>query len=152
MNNPVCSKCGQRAKLVSSVEIYGDNSPSLGYFYLCKCTPEWCYVGCYPNSTKPLGTLADAKLRKLRQQLHTVFSQWWKIPLSSRPCASDKYKVKLKSKAHAALAKNMLINKADCSVALFNEEQCLVALDIVYRGLDMHIYNTFIQELQDLGY
>lgn len=43
----------------------------------------WCkdcdtYVGCHQNSRKPLGSIGNAELRKLRIQVYSIIDVRWK--------------------------------------------------------------------------
>lgn len=47
-------------------------------FYLCNNDKDH-YVGTYDNSTRSLGRLANADLRKLKHLGHSIFDRLWKI-------------------------------------------------------------------------
>lgn len=71
----VCPNCAGPARLTNSREIYGKD---YGAAYVCKRFPACdCYVGCHKGTTKPLGTLAGAELRRLRNQAHGAFDPLW---------------------------------------------------------------------------
>lgn len=104
-----CPYCGRKAKLVDSQEVY---KQSYGMLWICKeCD---AHTGCHRSSKvhKPLGTLAKAPLRKLRQQAHAAFDPMW-------------YKGGItRSKAYEWLGHQMNLPKERCHISMFNEEQC----------------------------
>lgn len=110
----VCPYCRYLAKLVDSEIIYGK---SYGMIYLCK--PCDAYVGTHKNSGKPLGTLANGKLRKLRKSAHREFDPLWKSKLVSRPSA------------YKWLSKKLGIDGRDCHIAMFSIDQCNDVVDAV---------------------
>lgn len=77
-----CPYCGKEAPWVENKEKYGRN---FGKSYMC----YWCkdcdaYVGCHQNSQQPLGTMANAELRRLRMKAHEVVDTLWKSGKMSR--------------------------------------------------------------------
>ena len=80
MKGEICPYCGAKPELIDSAEIY--NGKSFGPIYICR--PCGAYVGVYENTNKPLGRLADAKLRELKKQAHEVFDQIWKLKFKRR--------------------------------------------------------------------
>jgi hypothetical protein len=68
----LCDYCNRPAKLVTKTYV--------GYparrLWTCDACDAW--VGCFPQSDVPLGTLANAELRSLRQEAHRVFDVLWK--------------------------------------------------------------------------
>lgn len=84
----VCPYCGNRAKLVSSFEIYGAAAKDYGMFW--QCWPCDAYVGTHKNSAvhMPLGRLANKDLREWRRRAHSAFDPLWK---SGRMKRKDAY-------------------------------------------------------------
>jgi len=78
-----CPYCGKQAELKTGEEVY-PKRPDLfeKYFYECSACDARC--GCHPNTTKPLGTLANEELRKMRGYTHTHFDKLWQAGLMSR--------------------------------------------------------------------
>lgn len=71
-----CPYCKNAARWCSNEERYGRR---YGQSYMC----YWCkdcdaYVGCHQNSKKPLGSMANAELRKLRILAHAVIDPLWR--------------------------------------------------------------------------
>lgn len=72
----ICPYCGGKATWGSNARIYGR---PYGKSYMCYLCPKCdAYVGCSQNSTRPLGTLANKALRKLRIQTHHTIDALWK--------------------------------------------------------------------------
>ena len=83
-----CPYCQKKAELhMDSSIVYRKN---YGPIYLCQCYP-FCdsYVGCHPDSTAPLGRLANKQLRYWKKQAHKYFDVLWKEDKMKR---SDAYK------------------------------------------------------------
>lgn len=91
--------CGRTAILKPASEIY--HNPKLtGYLYVCSNYPTCdSYVGTYPGTKIPMGTLADPELRKKRILAHQAFDQIWKQGIMSRNQAyrwlADKFSLPL---------------------------------------------------------
>ena len=79
-----CPYCGAPAQLVDSRVIYGR---SYGAIWLCRCVDGFAYVGCHPNTTTPLGTLADRATRAWRSRAHRAFDPLWRNGAMSRTAA-----------------------------------------------------------------
>ena len=60
-----CNFCGGEVKYVNNREIYGRSFGDWPYAYRCTCCDA--YVGVHPNTTIPLGTLADHPTRNARK-------------------------------------------------------------------------------------
>lgn len=119
----VCPYCNTKAEVVGGQEIY-PHRPDLFKKKFWFCRPCDAYVGCHEekycgkNGTKPLGTLANKKLRRLRSQVHRHLDPLWRdgIEFSNR------------KEAYGWLAKMMEIDKKECHIAKFDEVMCLEAL------------------------
>ena len=134
---PVCS-CGAVAELVGGERIYpGFRKTASRNFWLC----PYCgaYTGCHMrgsyevvrkdgevfqqmrDGTEPLGTLADAETRKLRQEVHAAFDPIWK---------QKNYRTG-RTKAYAILAAKMGIPMDECHVGMFDAAKCELALSVM---------------------
>jgi ssDNA-binding Zn-finger/Zn-ribbon topoisomerase 1 len=75
-----CPYCDGLTQLRDNIIIY--KTKSYGMAYVCENYPDCdAYVGCHPGSSKPLGTLADAELRRWRNKTHAELDPLWKGPL-----------------------------------------------------------------------
>jgi len=70
-----CPDCGAPVELRSADGIYKSN-PNGTMLYVCRNYPK-CdnYVRTHPGTILPVGTLANARLRKLRNEAHYYFNQ-----------------------------------------------------------------------------
>jgi len=108
--------CGGKANLVDSRWIHGK---SYGLVYLCECVPDWAYVGCHKNTVKPLGSLANKKLRIWRGKAHKAFDPLWE---GGRMERNEAY-TWLAGKLHVAVDK--------CHIAMFDLAQCKLVVGVV---------------------
>jgi hypothetical protein len=116
-----CPYCKQRANLVDGSVVY-PTRPDLHdkLFYYC---PEPCdaLVGCHPGTHRPLGTLANATLRRARMTTHSEFDQLWKAGRFTR------------QGAYKWLATQMKMKKFNCHIARFNLEECQKTMEIIRK-------------------
>jgi len=108
---PICPYCGNESKLASGRDVY-PGRPDLyaKLFYLCRqCN---AYVGCHPKTAKPMGGLADAKLRQARQDAHFVFDALWESGGMSR------------TSAYQALSAALGIPSEECHIGMFDLMMC----------------------------
>ena len=77
---PTCPYCHAEAVLASSRRLW----PSLQHVFsvwMCADHPRCdSYVRCHEGSTTPMGTLANAGLRRLRSKAHKLFDPLWEMP------------------------------------------------------------------------
>lgn len=104
----VCPYCNRLAEYVDSSEVYGGRS--YGMIYLCRSCNA--YVGCHRGTSKPLGRLANAELRRWKNAAHNAFDPLWKSGQFSRDSA---YKL---------LATRMGLPREQTHIGMFDVEQC----------------------------
>jgi hypothetical protein len=105
---PICPYCNQEAELIDSIYIY--RYRSYGKMWICyRCD---AHVGCHKGTDKPLGTLANAELKKARQLTHKEFDRLWKKKHFTR---TESYKM---------LADFLGITKDKCHIGMFDIETC----------------------------
>lgn len=107
----ICPYCGKDAPRVTGKEVY-PHRPDLqkGWFYACFPCGAW--VGTHRNGN-PLGTLANADLRRARTAAHKVFDPLWR----DNPNLS-------RTKAYEWLSKAMGTLPEQTHIALFDVNQC----------------------------
>lgn len=89
-SGPSCPYCHTPATLVNGLAIYPHRRDlKVRNFYLCR--PCDAYVGCHPETTKALGTLANAELRELRKKAHATFDPMWKAGYFNSRSAAYKW-------------------------------------------------------------
>ena len=113
-----CPYCKKPAKLVKGDEIYPGRASTANKNYY-ECLPCNAYVGCHPNSTIPLGHLADLELRTARRQVHKQFDEIWR---SGRM---------VRTHAYSWLSRQTGIPYKECHIGMMNKAQCESAVAIV---------------------
>lgn len=108
---PICPYCHQPSKRVSGADIY-PHRPDLAHKVFYQCAPCDAYVGCHPNTTVPLGRLANAELRAAKMKAHAAFDPIWQS------------KRKTRTEAYDWLSKKLGIVRQYCHIGMFNVEQC----------------------------
>lgn len=115
-----CPYCNAKAELVTGRGIY----PALRHlhskmFWLCRPCEAW--VGCHESGdgTKPLGRLANAELRAMKQEVHKVFDPLWRNGDETR------------SSAYQSLADKLGIPRSECHVGMFDVEMCRRAIEVL---------------------
>lgn len=73
-----CCNCKKEkdCELVKGTSIY-PHRPDLANlnFYRCSCGG---YIGCHPNSDRPLGNIPTQEMKKARMIIHAMIDPWWK--------------------------------------------------------------------------
>lgn len=116
MSNPICPYCEAMSELVTGERVY-PHRPDLAkkFFYLCEDCDA--YVGCHPNSRRPLGRLANAELRRWKRRVHAALDPLWKRGSMNR------------SEAYEWLAGALGIPQRECHVGMFDVETCRRAVE-----------------------
>lgn len=122
---PVCPYCSGRSKLLkSSAELY--HGRDYGPVYACLPCQAW--VGCHKGTVRPLGRLADAKLRRMKWDAHLAFDPIWK----GFPAGPGRGRAR--RAAYAALAKAMDLDDDHCHIGMFDVEQCTRVIELCRAG------------------
>lgn len=111
----ICPYCGKEAEFMTTEEFYGADYGT--NMYVCESCDA--YVGTHGRSEKPLGTLANHRLRNLRKMAHRYFDPIWRKKKMPR------------SAAYEWLSNQMNIPKDECHIGAFNEEQCEQVVNIM---------------------
>jgi hypothetical protein len=122
---PICSYCGKASEHVDGTAIY-PHRPDLARKKFWLCRPCNAYVGCHPGTPEPLGSLANAELRKARSEAHDAFDELWDF---GDPDPNGN--VMTRKEAYAWLAAELGIEAAACHIALFDLEMCKKVLQAV---------------------
>lgn len=125
---PLCPYCpGQPVACeVKSERVY-PHRPDLHGRTMWACQECGAYVGCHQGTNKPLGRLAQPRLRKLKIEAHAAFDALWRAGPDGRRTASGKSR---RSLAYAWLAERLGIDKRRCHIAMFDEHLCQRVIDI----------------------
>lgn len=142
----LCSYCDGRAKLVTGADLYpGSKSRELAGKLFWECAPCRAWVGCHPpakadgrggqgNGDVPLGRLANAELRRAKQQAHAAFDPIWRDGAMSR------------QGAYAWLAGKLGIPNKQCHIGAFDVDRCQATvracLQRQLEGMGLHTTTT----------
>lgn len=121
---PLCPYCGGLSRKVTGAAIYPHRQDlHKKVFYLCDNEHPAAYVGCHPGTSKPLGRLADAALRKDKSAAHAAFDPIWKSKKMSR------------GSAYKWLAKKLGIDQEDCHIGMFDRVTCRKVVSVVNESI-----------------
>lgn len=117
----LCSYCDQPAERCTGADIY-PSRPDLAHLRFWRCQPCGAHVGCHKDSDAiPLGTLANAVTRALRQRCHAAFDPIWKGRTLRR------------NEAYRRLADLLRIPVGQCHISQFGEKECAHALNKIQK-------------------
>ena len=121
--SPICPYCGNFATLVGGSIVYPHRKDlySLKFWY-CNHNHEASFVGCHKTTTKPLGSLANLKLREWRKKAHKLFDPLWR----------DNW-FKNRSAAYKWLSSKLNVNSNDCHIGMFDIKTCQRTINICKR-------------------
>lgn len=112
-----CPYCNQPALFLSSKEYYGkDYGTNL---YLCR--PCDALVGTHGKGKTPVGTMANASLRKWRKAAHSIFDPMWK----------GRTKFMSRSGAYRWMQEVMELPASEAHIGMFDEEKCRILIEHV---------------------
>lgn len=113
----LCPYCASKPELVGGDVVYPHRHDLYAkWFYLCR--PCDAYVGCHPGTTKPLGRLANAELRKAKNAAHAAFDPLWKDGKRKR------------KEAYAWLATQIGVAGKNCHIGMFDVETCRRVVEV----------------------
>ena len=121
-----CPYCGGKAQLRDASSIY-HSFKYRGKMFVCENFPKCdSYVGCHPNTTKPLGRMANKKLRTMKSKAHEYFDPLWK----KRVFARKKSLSYNRTKAYQWLAEQLDLPESKCHIGLFDVDMCRKVIDV----------------------
>lgn len=106
-----CPYCGNLVQLRKGSEMFGSNA-RIKKVYVCSHYPACDAYVSADETGKPMGTLANRKLRKLRVQAHKSFDRLWHSGYMTREWAYKWLSVRLE------------IQEKQCHIGQFGEERC----------------------------
>lgn len=109
-----CPQCHSKALLRPASVVYGDRAKnSNAKVYVCARYPACdSYVSAHRRTARPMGTLADAALRRKRHEAHVELDRLWKSGLMSR------------KEAYHMIQLYLGIPSEDAHIAKFSMERC----------------------------
>lgn len=119
---PICPSCGKAAELLmNSAAVYGgrDFGPTW------RCGPCDTRVGCHPGTTRPLGNLAGARLRRARAAAHAVFDPLWHAKVKRAVATPRAIMQKIaRTDAYSWLSRELKIIRDRCHIGMMDEADC----------------------------
>ncbi|QHW35776.1 hypothetical protein GZH47_33320 (plasmid) [Paenibacillus rhizovicinus] len=112
-----CPYCGSPAVFMTHKEFYGRDYG--GNVYVCR--PCDAYVGTHGRSKAPLGTMANAELRRYRNQAHAAFDPIWKSKSMHRTAA------------YRWMQKVMDLTPQEAHIGMFDVPKCIKLVEICSR-------------------
>lgn len=122
---PTCPYCGDPAVRVTGDRLYRDR-PDLHNRIMWWCGPCLAWVGCHPGTDRPLGTLANRKLRFARMLAHQAFDPLWRSKIARDRCSHSE----ARSAGYEWLARELGIDRDKCHIAMFDEQTCKRVVEI----------------------
>jgi hypothetical protein len=113
----ICPYCQTEAKLVNGKTLFGKDELKNSFFW--RCRPCKATVGCHPGTKNPMGRLANAVLRKLRNQAHAMIDPKWKQDGAKK-----------RTRVYAWLAGQLGIPVKECHIGHFDEDMCRRVIEI----------------------
>lgn len=115
-----CRYCGGPLGWVTGKTVY-PHRPDLHGRTFVMCEPCWAYVGCHPGTDRPLGSVADAELRRWRMRAHAAFDWTWRSGRMRR------------GEAYGWLAQELGLPRERCHIGGFEREECQAVVAAVRR-------------------
>ena len=140
----LCPYCGCVAALVGGDVVY-PHRPDLAELQLYYCKKCKAWVGCHKGTIEPFGRLANAELRRLKQQAHEAFDLLWK-PTKLMP-GEPEIKLVSRAKAYKMLSDHMDKDKHITHIGWFDEAECK---EVVRWALDA-IQMLRLEKHMDIG-
>lgn len=125
---PICPYCAAESQLVTGALLYPHRN-DLWSLHFWHCAPCDAYVGCHKkglghgDGTRPLGRLANAELRRAKNQAHAAFDPLWKNRKIRRRDAYD------------WLAKQLGLPVDRTHIGDFDVETCLRVVEICRQAV-----------------
>ena len=129
---PTCPYCGAPAEfLPSSERLY--HGRDYGPVYACLPCKAW--VGCHRGTTRPLGRLADAALRRAKIAAHAAFDHTWRALHARRQTAEPGYTLgRARASRYRRLAELLGIPPQECHIGMFDVETCRRVIELCASG------------------
>jgi hypothetical protein len=93
------------------------------------------WVGCHPGTTRPLGRLADAALRRAKIHAHDAFDRIWRTLHARRQAAEPGYTLgRARASRYRRLAELLGIPPQACHIGMFDVETCRRVIELCTSG------------------
>ena len=151
----ICPYCSSTVELTNSRKLYARD---YGFVWLCKSYPECdAYVGCHQGTQKPLGTPANAELRKFRNLAHLSFDTLWRRKQKKLLRETKQYREKsntkylARSSGYKWLSETLNVEFEKCHIGMFDIEKCKQVISVCKPYLNPEHINQINRELVKLG-
>ena len=115
-----CPYCGLKARRITGAELY-PHRKKLAKKKFLRCDQCDAHVGCHEfpkHKWRPLGVMANKKLRQKRMLAHSLFDPIWQSGELTR------------TEAYSWLAERMGISTKETHIGMFNEDQCDLVVEL----------------------
>jgi len=116
-----CSHCDGPCRATTGAQVY-PHLPHLAAKVIYVCDPCEARVGAHAASGEPLGTAANAELRRLRMAVHDLLDRPW------RAAPAGPTRQRLRREAYKGLSAALDLPEGQTHVGMFNVERCQRAL------------------------
>ena len=131
---PMCPYCHGQAKFYPRSEAFY-NGRDFGPLWACVKPDCMAWVGVHRGTMVALGTLANKELRILRTQVHAMFDPIWLRRWEIRSATDPKYrKFMARNGRYKHLAELMHMDRERCHIAMFDENECRLAIKVIQSG------------------
>ena len=114
-----CNLCNGKVIYTSNAILYGREYGSGKIYYCTKCK---AYVSTHkPRPKEAMGILANAEMRKLKNECHEIFDLKWKNQSTS------KKRYQARKNAYRELAKQLGIKEEECHFGYFDKDMLLAS-------------------------
>lgn len=115
-----CPYCKKQTEIVTSLQFYGVDYGT----HLYVCVPCDARVGAHKNTLEPLGTMANALLRKTRMDAHKAVDPIWRNPFSIHD----------RTAVYKAISKLMGISIEETHIGMFDYGKCHAVMFLARTG------------------
>lgn len=121
---PTCRYCQTPAVLTRYGDV--DYPYFVDYGPIWVCAPCRAWVGCHPGTEKALGRLANAELRKAKQEAHAAFDRLWQRKIKKEQCS----KSYARKAGYRWLSEQLGIPFKKTHIGYFDVEQCRRVVEV----------------------
>ena len=122
-----CPYCGANAVLRDAEYVYGPNA-LVEKLYVCSNYPACdSYVGVFPDTNTPKGSLANSELRNKRIRAHKCFDAIWKQGIMTR------------GQTYQWMQHKFALTKKQAHIGFFSDHMCEVLINACYEVLENNI-------------
>lgn len=118
-----CPYCRAPAQLMSGDKLFPGRFADKNFW---RCNPCDAHICCHFGTTKPLGRLANAELRRAKTNAHAAFDRLWRAKMMREGCTERQ----ARAGTYAWLAEQMRIPPRDCHIGHMDIATCVRVVEI----------------------